>query len=117
MTLARLPPDDQVALSLFYEPEREHTLESLRANQREVKQIDPSVPQLAGKAYLKAMRLLPLVQERAGRPRKKGASYELFVFSELNERIDPNAMAKLLLQMALEAQRKDRDKREEDEAA
>lgn len=104
MTFIRLDPDDHFALSLLYEPEREHTVESLRANQQEVKLIDASLPQRAGKAYVKVLRLLPLVQERASRPRKKGAPYELFVFSELNEDLDPTAMVKLLLRMAREAQ-------------
>lgn len=107
MALIRLAPPDQAAIALFYQPEREHTLESLRAMQQEMKQLEPSLPHRAGKAYIKVLRLLPLVQERASRPRRKGAPYELFVFSELNESIDPAEMARIILRMAMEAEERD----------
>jgi hypothetical protein len=70
--IVRLDARAQVALITFYEPERDHTAESLRARQRELVEHYPSLPQQAGKAYASLMRLLPKLDALETRPKRKG---------------------------------------------
>jgi hypothetical protein len=95
--IVRLEARAQVALTAFYEPDRDHTFESLRARQRELVEHYPSLPQQAGKAYAALMRLLPKLEALEGRPKQKGQKYETLVFSERVVWIDPNEMAKILV--------------------
>lgn len=112
----RLEARAQVALTAFYEPERDHTVDSLRARQSELVEHYPSLPQQAGKAYAALMRLLPKLEALEARPRRKGQKYEVLVFSERVASIDPSEMAKILVR-AMQERGAKRRQDEHDQAA
>lgn len=114
--LVRLEARAQVALTAFYEPDQDHTVESLWARQRELVQHYPSLPQQAGKAYAALMRLLPKLEALEARPKRKGQKYETIVFSERVTSIDPDEMAKILVR-AMQEREAMRLQDEQDQAA
>ena len=106
--IVRLDARAQVALAAFYEPNRDHTVESLRARQCELVEHYPSLPQQAGKAYAALMRPLPKLEALEARPKRKVQKYETLVFSERVTSIDPNEMAKILVRAMQEREAKHR---------
>lgn len=115
MALIRLDARSQLALGAFYDTDRDHTVESLRAHQRDITRSYPSLPQRAGKAYSALMQLLPKLDALEARPPRKNAPREIFVFSEVNSNVDPKEFAKILYNYAMRQAEEARRKREDED--
>ena len=101
-----LSPTEQWTLHSYYEFTKHMTDSELLALRAAVSKAQPSLPESAGKAFMQ-LRLFSehLVEYRAAQhpnTRKKGAPYEVRVFSQVEPNIDPRAMAKILIEIARE---------------
>ena len=107
-----LSPAEQWTLHSYYEFTKRLSDDQLLAHRAAVSKAQPSLPQSAGKAFAKLALFTKRLKAYRAAPhpntRKKGAPYEVRVFSQVNPDIDPKLMAKILIEMARERGREDR---------
>lgn len=104
-----LSPTDQWALHDFYVCTKKLSVDEVLAHRRTVTVAQPSLPQRAGKAFKKIEVFLdmpprvPMAPVHPdGRRRKAGAKRNIWVQSQVRPDIDPNVLAKIVVQHVLE---------------
>ncbi|MDN5275652.1 MAG: hypothetical protein JWN33_301 [Candidatus Saccharibacteria bacterium] len=106
-----LSPTEQWTLHAYYEFTKSLSDAELITHRRRISQSQPSLPHRAGKAVAKLAVFTDRLEAYRARPRvrtrKKGAPYEVRIFSEVNMNIDPVEFARILIQAAKE--RSDQD--------
>lgn len=100
-----LDASEQWDLFQYYLPHKAHKRAVLLAHRREVSELDPSLPQRAGRAFSRWRRIrerLPGYREyAASRPRmKKNAEKRVVVFSEVHPELDAARMARIIVETA-----------------
>ena len=109
---ALLSPTEQWTLHSYYEFTKSLSDKELCAHRAAVTRAQPSLPQRAGKAIahlalfserLEAYRASPHPETR-----RKGAPYKVRVFSHVNPDLDPDVMAKILIDVRKEIQSRSR---------
>lgn len=107
-----LSPTEQWTLHGYYEFTKHLSDTELLAHRAVVSRAQPSLPQSAGKALAKLATFTQRLEAYKVAPhpntRKKGAPYEVRILSEVNPDIDPEVMAKILIEIARERGREDR---------
>jgi hypothetical protein len=105
-----LSPTEQWILHSYYEFTKHLSDTELLAHRAAVSKAQPSLPQSAGKAIAKLAIFTKRLEAYRAAPhpntRKKGAPYEVRVFSQVNPDIDPNVMAKILIEIMKERSRR-----------
>jgi hypothetical protein len=102
-TLGLLAPNEQWDPITFYLAQVCSTSAERLHHRVRLSRADTSLPQRAGRAYSKLLRMKTgpvLVREtpfRIGSKRKKGAKYEVRILSEVNPSLDPAEMARILV--------------------
>lgn len=102
-----LSPDEQWDLFQYYLPHKAHERAVLLAHRREVSELDPSLPQRAGRAFSRWRRIrkgLPGYREYAAcRPQmKKNTEKRVVVFSEVHPELDAARVARIIIEAAAE---------------
>lgn len=109
-----LSAGEQWDLFQYYLPHQPHTPAALLAHRRDVAALDPSLPQRAGRAYAKLLKLKALLPEyrdwKAEQPRiKKNAKKQTVIFGQVKPDLIPEQFVKILLQAAREAAEQSRN--------
>lgn len=101
-----LSPPEQWTLHSYYEFTKHLSDDQLLAHRAAVSRAQPSLPHRAGKAFAKLLTFTKRLEAYRAVPhpntRKKGAPYEVRVLSQVNPDIDPNVIAKILIEIARE---------------
>jgi hypothetical protein len=102
-----LSVSEQWDLFQYYLPHKAHKRVVLLTHRREVSELDPSLPQRAGRAFSRWRRILanlPGYREYAAdRPRmKKNAKKRVVIFSEVHPELDAARMARIIVEAARE---------------
>lgn len=101
-----LSPTEQWVLHGYYEFTKNLTDTELLVHRAAVSKAQPSLPQIAGKAFARLQlfseRLIDYKAAPHSNTRKKGAPYEVLVLSQVNPDIDPKVMVKILIEIAKE---------------
>lgn len=103
---AYITPTDQFAIHDYYEPSLELDAIQLITHRRAITAKSPSLPQQAGKAFVRIQPFLDMPPP-ASRPARKGhrkRDYQIRILSVVNPHIDPEKIAKILVQMMMENQ-------------
>lgn len=114
--MSLLEAQDQWILHDYYWFSHPLNLQQFKVHLKQVAKEHPSLPNRAGKAFVRfvdAYERVDAYRRRASvraKP-KKNTARQLSVWSEVNPEIDPAEMAAILIEMAKRAENEDRDKR------
>jgi len=101
-----LSASEQWDLFQFYLPHSPKSHASLLRHRAEISRLDPSLPQRAGRAFMKLRRIeerLPAYREyAASQPRiKKNAQKNIVLFSEVHPEVNAEAYARAVIAVAM----------------
>jgi hypothetical protein len=118
--LIMLSRTEQWALHDFYALTDKLNDEQAMAHRKAATQASPSLPQRAGKASAHLAFFTPRLQAyvvaRVQAPiRKKGAATQIHILSQVNPYLDPERIAQILFDAAME--QRDRDREDKNKAA
>ncbi len=109
---ALLSPTEQWALHSYYEFTKNLGDRKLLAHRAAVTRAQPSLPKRAGKAITHLALFSERLEAYRASPhpkvRKKGAPYKVRVFSQVNPDLNPDVMAKILIDVGKEIQSRSR---------
>jgi hypothetical protein len=94
-----LTATDQWALHMYFVPTRHLSKLELVEHRSDISATDPSLPQRAGRAFLKLKQVderLRIYREQPKPPKKKGAAYEIQLMSEVHPVLDAARFARIL---------------------
>ena len=101
-----LSPTEQILIHDFYEPSKPLTDCELRAHRVEITRVRPSLPHQAGKAFVRIAPFLDVVPAPLRSP-GRGKPYVVKITSLVNPKIDPERMARILLDIVRSSASKD----------
>lgn len=106
LAFTMLSPTEQILIHDFYEPSKSLTDRQLKAHRDAITKIRPSLPHQAGKAFVRIAPFLDVVPAPLPSP-GRGKPYSVKVTSLVNPQIDPERMARILMDIVRSSTSKD----------
>lgn len=95
-----LSPTEQILIHDFYEPSKSFTDRQLRAHRAAITKLRPSLPHQAGKAFVRIAPFLDAILAPLPVP-GRGKPYGVKIASLVNPHLDPDRIARILIQLGL----------------